>query len=113
MDNITGFIVKVKPKGSGPIEYKYNDRAAQLTEEEDFVGYFRMMSNPEKSDPPYYGSVQKITLVDREKLLFRYEDDAIFNLDEVNITIVAKRGPERNNRYLPEFYNQFDTWNNV
>lgn len=112
MQNLTGFIVSVKPKGNEPIDYKYNNEIRTLLPDEDFIGYFWVMSNTDKTDPPHFAGIHKIALVSNQGH-FKYEKEAWFDIEKVNISIIAKRGPESNNRFLPKEYDGFETWNAI
>lgn len=111
MVDLTGFIVTVKPIGGDPVEYEYDGRKALLTIEDDFIGYLGCMHDKNEDDTWKYADIDKITLIDKEKLLFHYKKIAVFDTNKVVITIKAKRGPESNNKGLPEEYDQYETWN--
>ncbi len=113
MDNITGFIVEVKSKSGETVEYTYNNEKTILSGNDVFVGYFWQMTVPEKDGEYYKAHITKISLIDKQKLLFRYEKEAVFDTNEVEITIKAKRGPESNNKFLEKTYDKYETWNSV
>jgi len=111
MKNITGFIVEVRPKKSKTVEFIFDGGTAILSEKNLFIGYFWQMTDLDLNGEWTKAYVTKISLLDIEKLLFCYDKEAIFDINEVEISIKAKRGPESNNKFLPAEYDKLETWN--
>jgi len=110
MENITGFIVKVTPKGSEPVKYQYDGKTSMLDFNEDFIGYFWQMTGRNDDNSWQFAHINKLSLIDPDRKQFRYEKEAIFDIPTVNIAIKAKRGPDSNNRFLPDKFDHLETW---
>jgi hypothetical protein len=52
--------------------------------------------------------IREIKLTDMEKKLFLYGNEAIFPADKISVEICALRGPDSNNRDLPDEYKKYD-----
>lgn len=113
MENITGFIVDVKPINGEIAEYNYDGKKIFLLETDIFIGYFYQMTDCRENEICKNAHIIKIKLIDKQKLLFQYEREAIFDISKVIIKIRAKRGPESNNKYLPKEYDKYETWNSI
>ncbi len=112
-NNITGFIVDVKPISGKTVEYIYDGKKKFLLETDIFTGYFWSMTGSNENGIWKNAHITKISLIDTQKLLFQYEKEAIFDTSNVEIIIKAKRGPDSNNIYLPKEYEKYETWNSV
>lgn len=55
--------------------------------------------------------IHETRLVDAKRSLFTYGGEAVFCADEISITIRALRGPDSNNRYLPQDFKKYEIWN--
>ena len=116
MENITGFIVEVRTRGERPVAYDYGGDLATLNAGEPFIGYVYMMTQKgefHENKPFIMAHIDKIEIVDREKRTFKYNQKAVFNLNEVTVKIWGLRGPESNNTCLPEKFKRYDTWNAI
>lgn len=111
MEKISGFIVRVKPLKNCPVFYMYNGVKATLNVDEEFIGYFWQATNNDVSGNFMKAHIQKTVLVDPVRLVFQYEGEAVFDTDNVIIEIIAKRGPDLNNKYLSNKFDKYDTWN--
>lgn len=101
-----GLIVSVKPKNEQKVKYLYNNNETYLSDNEEFIGYFWQTTGKANAH------ITKIELIDKEKLLFRYSREAIFDINTVDITVKAKRGPIRDTIGMPPKYDKYEIWNN-
>lgn len=108
---LTGFIVEVRTKHQTSISYLYGTETKILQPNEIFVGYFWQMTDRQDDGTFKKAHITKTRFFDRENKLFSYGRDAVFSYDEVLISIRALRGPKSNNRFLPEKFLKYETWN--
>lgn len=80
MENITGFIVRVKPLGRKPTHYYYNGSETILDIGDEFIGYFWQMTEKDEVGKFHKAHIRKVILIDSEKLFFRYGGEAAFDL---------------------------------
>ena len=113
MENITGFVVEVKPKPRkrDAISYQYDAGTKLLRPDETFVGYFWQMTDRQNDGTYKKAHIRETLLHDADKKLFSYGGEAVFSLDDVVITIRALRGPASNNRHLSKEFKKYETWN--
>ena len=112
MENLTGFIVGVRAKGDCPVYYSCDNEMKLLAPDEVFIGYFRQSVGSKTGSTKAY--IHETRLVDAQEKRFVYGKEAVFDSNEVTMEIIALRGPEGNNRFLPPDYDQkYDTWNLV
>lgn len=108
-----GFIVEVRTKSQKSLSYKYGDQSRVLEPNETFIGYFRQTTEAGFNGTFKKAYIQEIQIVDHDKKLFEYGEEAVFPLEDISINIWALRGPESNNTCLPPEYQQYETWNNI
>lgn len=109
MKAVCGFICEVCVKDEfQQIHYTYAGRDRVLEKGEVFIGYFRQVTKP--SGSVEYAYLTRMTLLDPRLLICREEEDAIFDYTEVDLKIIALRGPRSNNRYLDKKYLKLPTW---
>ncbi len=112
MQNLTGFIVEVGTIGESPIKYFSDGQRCELLPAEVFVGY--CWSETEPLPDGSFAKIQIIEtrLVDNGKRLFEYGRKAVFNAQDIVMTIRALRGPERNLRLVPKaITKKYEVWN--
>lgn len=111
MKNITGFIVEVSTKDSKPVEYTYAGTLKILNPGKKFVGYFWQMTGNLGNGEWSTAHIRETSQTGSKT--FEYGAEATFAIDKVTIVVRALRGPESNNRYLSEEYEDYETWHEV
>ena len=110
LDNLTGFIVKVKAKCGVGASFKYNNDLRLLAVDEVFIGYFWQATRSENGGPFNEAHIKEVHIRDEKRKTFSYGGQAVFSTDDVLIEIFALRGPDSNNRGLPEKFQNYETW---
>lgn len=75
------------------------------------MGYFWQMTDRQDDGTFKKAHIRETLLHDADKKLFSYGEEAVFSVDDVEITIRALRGPASNNRCLSKEFKKYETWN--
>jgi len=113
MKGSPGFVVKVVPNKVEPISYQSNGFMKNLSPEDEFIGYFWQILTQKNGAQCHVANITRIVPNDGVSKLFHYADEAWFDMNDIETTIVALRGPSSNNRFLSKKYKAFETWNIV
>jgi len=90
MENLTGFIVSVRPKHGQSVNYECDGNSHTLAADDEFVGYYWQITDVALSVP--LAHIQEVSLVDTERKQFAYGKRVRFPLPDIAVSIRALRG---------------------
>jgi hypothetical protein len=111
VENMTGFIVRVTPRSSVEIYYSSSGNQLKLIPGQEVVGYFWQMTSRREDSTFDTLHITRFDLIERNnKKYYIQHENLQFIEEEVNVEIVALRGPESNNRYLSKEHQHLEMW---
>lgn len=105
-ENLTGFIVEVRPRKDNVQIFSQDGRVRYLSISAPILGYFWQVTDKRNDGRFHKAHLIEIEITDPRRKLYRELDQLTVNIDDVNITILALRG---GNEYPSEF-SIYETW---
>lgn len=105
-ENLTGFIVEVRPRKDNAQIFSQNGEERYLSISAPILGYFQQMTDKKNDGRFHKAHLIEIEIADPEKKSYKELDQITVKIDDVNITIRALRG---GNEYPSEFA-IYETW---
>ena len=106
MDNITGFIVSVRTKGTTPVPYTSGNEEKFLQPTEELLGYFQSISLSAIGAHEGIGHIKETVPINRKRYRYYWGNDISFQTIDMHIEIKANRGSNP----PPLGYEYLDTW---